>query len=310
MKPFTAAFLAGALLVQTAAPQVPPWPADNRPPSNLDGDYVFLDSRDEHNRRDRNSGTSQGPATEAAEIIRLPYRNRFDPEVSVSLSRAVPDRYRYVYSLANGKTGKDGVHGWTIATSCGGQVSIETRPLGWHCTPIEQAMAVHQFALPYLMQKGCSAVCFVDGEQPTGSRVSQVEIVSGLRPGFSTASAENYPPFKVSEDWPEVIRESPSLIELGSPARANQHTVTIGPRFGPGVSRPDVAEDCLKGLAELVRTGKSSPRAPDFVGRTRTTLTQAAESGRFDVRTIGVPSTALESEIVVALTLSFENGGH
>ena len=296
------AILAGALSAQTTAPPVPPWPADNRPPRNIRGNYVFLD-RSTSTIVIVIPGSLRGEPDQPPEIIRVPYLNRFDPEAAVSVARATPDKYRYSYSVANGKSAKDPVHGWTIATSCGDPLlKIEAWPLGWHCTKIEHAMAMHQFALPYLKGNGCSVVCFVNGVQPPDSLRDQIALLSGLRPGFTTASAENYPPFKVSFDWPETILEQQQLIVLGSPEWANKHTVTLGPRFRADVGAPRIAEDFLQGLSQLVRVGRLTGDS-EFIERLRAALARAAETGRLDTARLGTPTTELEREVIGAVKL-------
>lgn len=302
------AVLQGVLAGQTAAPPVPLWPSDNRPPSDLQGNFVFLD-------QGANTivvvipGSLRGQPDGAPEIVRVLFNNRFDPEVLVSVGKAEPDRYRYAYSLANGRSAKDPVKGWSIAASCGDpRSSIEAPPIGWHCTRIDDRFArVRQLALPYLLappylsEPGCAVVCFLDGQQPPSSTIAQLTVVSGLKPGFTTASAENYPPYQVSQDWPEAVLEQ--VARLGGPAWSSKYTVAIGPRFGADFSASNIAADFLQGLAELVRTGRLANDSA-FLRQLRAALAQAAQTGRVDTTQIASPSTDLEREIAEAVRLS------
>lgn len=301
------AFLHGPLAGQSGVPPVPPWPSDNKPPSNLSGNYIFLDQA--------GSaivvvipGALRGEPDQPAEIIRLPFHNRFDPVVAVSIAKAEPDRYRYVYSLANGRAAKDSVASWKIAISCDDpQFSIDSRPIGWHCTEID-GVGLRQFALPYVSGSTCAVVCFLDGQQAPNSASDQLTILSGARPGFTTASAENYPTFQVSQDWPEVIRYSTQLTTLGGFAWSDRHTVTLGPRFGTDVGASAMATDFLQGLAELVRT-RRLPSDSEFLRRLRAALTQAAQTGHLGNANFGNVSTDFEREIIEAVKLSFGQVG-
>lgn len=299
------ALLPGALAGQTAAPPVPLWPSDNRPPRNLQGNYVFLDQT-------ASAivvvipGSLEGQPDRPAQIIRVPLHNRFDPEVTVSISRVEPSGYRYLYSLANGRAATDPVKGWIVAASCNDpRSSIEAHPSGWRCIRIDDRFAsVRQFALPYL-SPGCALICFLDGQQPPDSPSDQFAVVSGLKPGLTTASAGNDPPFQASRDWPEVILEQ--LATLGNPAWSSRHIVTLGPRFGTDVSAAAIATDFLRGLAELVRTGRLASDS-DFLRQLRAALAQAAQTGRVDATLIVNPSTELEREIAEAVKLSLGSG--
>jgi hypothetical protein len=307
------ALLQGVLAGQTAAPPVPLWPSDNRPPNDLQGKFVFLDQ-----------GTStivmvipgslRGQPDVATEIIRVPFKNQFDPQVSVSLGSAEPDRYRYAYSLANGKTAKDPVKDWSIVASCGDpRSSLDALPIGWHCTRIDNPFAkARQLALPYLLapphlpEPGCAVACFLDGQQPPDSMGARLTVVSGLKPGFTTASAGNYPPYQVSQEWPEAVLEQ--VAKLDAAGWSNKHTVTLGPRFGADFSASNIVADFLQGLSELVRTGRLANDS-NFLRQLRTALAQAAQTGGLDPAQIARPSTDLEREIAEAVKLSLTPDG-
>jgi len=297
----------GLLAGQSGAPPIPPWPSDNKPPRNLQGSYVFLDQAASTIVVVIPGALTSEP-DQSAQIIRLPFHNRFDPEVSVSIAKTEPDRYRYVYSLANGKEAKDSVTSWKIALSCDdSQFSIDSRPIGWHCTQTQGA-GLRQFALPYVSGSTCAVVCFLDGQQAPNSASDQLTILSGARPGFTTASAENYPTFQVSQDWPEVIRYSTQLTTLGGFAWSDRHTVTLGPRFGTDVGASAMATDFLQGLAELVRT-RRLPSDSEFLRRLRAALTQAAQTGHLGNANFGNASTDFERGIIEAVKLSFGQAG-
>jgi hypothetical protein len=298
----------GVLLAgQSGAPPIPPWPSDNKPPRNPQGNYIFLDQT-ASTIVVVIPGALTGEPDQSAQIIRLPFHNRFDPEVSVSIAKTEPDRYRYVYSLANGKAAEDAVTSWKIALSCDDpQFSIDSRPIGWHCTETHGA-GLHQFALPYVSGSTCAVVCFLDGPQAPNSASARLTILSGVRPGFTTASAENYPTFQVPQDWPEVIRYSSQLSTLGDFAWSDKHTVTLGPRFSAGVSASAMATDFLQGLAELVSSRRLAGDS-EFLKQLRADLTQAAQTGHLGNATLGNASTDLEREIAEAVKLSFGQAG-
>jgi hypothetical protein len=287
---------------QSGVLPLPSWPSDNKPPGDLRGNFVFLDQA--------GStivvvipGSLKGEPDQPAEIIRVPFHNRFDPQVAVSIAKAEPDRYRYVYSLANGKAAKDSVTSWKLAVSCADpQFSIDSRPIGWHCTETD-GVGLRQFALPYISESGCAVVCFLDGPQPPNSTNDQITILSGARPGFTTASAENYPAFQVSQDWPEVIRYSAQLTTLGGFAWSDKHTVTFGPRFGANSGVSAIATDFLQGLTELIRTHRLGIDS-EFLRQLRAALTQAVQTGHMDTTHLASASTDLERGIAEAIKLS------
>jgi hypothetical protein len=154
-------------------------------------------------------------------------------------------------------------------------------------------------------EPGCAVACFL-GQQPPDSMGAQLTVVSGLKPGFTTASAGNYPPFQASEDWPEAVLEQ--MATLGGPAWSNKHTVTIGPRFGADFSASNIVVDFLQGLAELIRAGRLANDS-DFLKQLRTALARAAQTGRLDTAQIASPSTNLEREIADAVRLSLMPDG-
>ena len=291
------------LTAQTPVPPVPLWPPDNKPPRDLQGNYVFWD-QPAHEAVVVIPGALRGEPDRATEIVRVPFKNRLDPQVAVSVSRVDPDRYRYVYSLANGSAAKDPVTSWTIVVpSNDPQFGIEARTSGWHGGKGRLETA-RQYALPYIAALGHPLICSVDGQQTPGSASGQVTVVSGDKPGFVTVSASNYPPFQVPRDWPEVILYS-QLVKLGDFAWSDIHRVTIGPRFGMDTPATAIAADFLEGLKELIRTGRLSGDS-GFVRELQGTLTRAAQDGGKIASPIAAgPSTALEREILSAVRLTF-----
>jgi hypothetical protein len=302
------ALLARAVLAQPATPAVPPWPADNKPPNNLQGNYVFLDQA-ASTIVIVIPGSLRGQPDQPGEIIRVPYHNRFDPQVAVSISQAEPGQYLYVYSLANGRLAADTVNSWKVAVTCGGEsFRIDARPIGWHCGRLEHSTAVHQYALPYIEGHVCPVQCFLDGQQPPDSASEQIAVVSGLRPGFTTASAEDYkgyPVMELSQELPDSVITQ--LAKLGDFARSSKPTITLGPRFGVDVTASQISADFSQGLNQLVRTGSLASDS-GFVKQLRTALVQAAQTGRLDTTHLADPSTELEREITGAVKLSLAPG--
>jgi hypothetical protein len=288
---------------QGPTPQVQPWPQDNKPPQDLQGNYVFLNQP-----ADQIvvviPGTLRGQPDQPPEIVRMVFNNRFDPQVKVSLVQPEPHRYRYLYSFSNGRAAKDAVADWTIVAPCQDpQFAYDTPPAGWHCGKAPSGLA-RQFALPHISGLACHATCYMDSPHPPGSAASQVTLVSGHKPGLTTASAGGvYPPFPVQFDWPDVILSQ--LSNLGDAAWSKKHVVTVGPRFTQETPIPAMASDFLQGLNELIRTGRLADDSR-FVRDLKTILTQISEDnrGQISYRIGSSPSTDLEGEILSAVRLS------
>jgi hypothetical protein len=279
------------------------WPANNKPPSNLNGNYVYVDQ-----------GTStivivvpgslRGRPDQPEQTLRIPYRNRFDPHVTSSVSRVEIGRFLYGYSLSNGREAVDSVNSWKIATTCGGAFEIVAQPGGWHCMRLEHAIAVRQYALSYVAGPVCPVQCFLDRKQAPGSPSDKLSVVSALKPGLTSVTAEDYTAFPVaqlSEDLPDAVVTQ--VARLSNFARSAKDAITVGPRFGPEVSFQEIANDFLDGLGLLAQGGRLRGDS-SFAKQLRAELERAATGGRFDGARLASPSTELEREITVAVRLS------
>src|SRR5581483_6292878 len=197
-----AAFLligVGLMLAQNRNAPVPLWPQSDRIPSDLNGNYVFWDPR-AWQIVVVLTGALRGEPNAAPEVVRVPFRNRFDPHISAAVS-VQNELYVYKYAVQNGPAAKDSIKSWAIAVPCGDALLTVA---GDHCggsgarPPVAQT--AEQVMLPHLKERGCHTTCFTEAPQSPGSFPDHFEIASSYKPGLTTASASNYPPFEVPRD--------------------------------------------------------------------------------------------------------------
>lgn len=293
------------LRAQGSAAPVPLWPQDDKPPRDLQGNYVYLNQP-----ADQIvvviPGVLRGEPDGSLEIVRVTFRNRFDPQVRVSIDQTESGRYRYLYAFSNGAAAKDAIKSWTIVTPCQDQpFGFEAFPNGWTCGRTNSGLA-RQYALPRISGLACYADCFLKVPQPPRSSTTQIAFVSGEKPGLTTASAGgSYPPFEVQFDWPDVILSQ--LSRLGDYAWSQKHVVTLGPRFSRETPIPVIASDFLQGLNDLIRAGRLAADAR-LVRDLKTILAQISAGNTSQISIDASPFTELEGEILNAMRLSLRLG--
>lgn len=296
------AALAGAcwLLAQHLEPPVPAWPTDDRPPAQLNGNYVYWDSA-RWQAVVVFPSEAQGATAAPPKIARVPFHNRFDPRVREK-TNIQGKTFLYEYSAQNGAGAIDSVASWALVTPCG-DPSFKISKQDGHSWQA-RIPAAPQVELPHLKELDCYATTFAEPAQTPGSPPAKFSVASAYKPGLTTASASHYPPFEVPADWPEPVMIQ--LTKLGDPRWADAHVPTIGPRFPPETSTASIAADFRDGIADLVRRGSIEAGSP-FAIEAIATFSEIAETG--DVRAFSIrsrPSEGLESEILNAAMISFD----
>ncbi len=280
------------------APPVPIWPRDDRPPEPLNGHYVFWDP-DKWQIVVVLTGGVRGAVGAPPEVTRVPFRNRFALHVAATVA-ADGQTYIYSYSAENGRDGKDPVTSWDFVTPC---IDPDFRidEANSHCTKTLMPTAT-QDLLPHVAEPACHATCFPDDAVRPGSGPAEITVRSRARPGLTTFSAGNYPPFDVPLDWPEVVLDQ--LTALGGLRWSNRHCATIGPRFPPGTLDRAIATDFLEGIDDLVGGGDLTAGSP-VVAELRSDLSRIARDSASPSPAIhSRPGTELEAEMLRAAMLS------
>ncbi|MBV9503220.1 MAG: hypothetical protein JO138_27925 [Acidobacteriaceae bacterium] len=295
--------MAALLSLRTFAqhPPAPIWPADGKIPESLKSRYVFLTP-------DLGTVVIAFPPDENGnrKIERLVIHNRIRPTVTVDIKRKGAG-YRYDYVLLNNKESQDGVTGFDIVVSPDPQ--MQTGAGTWLGGPMPHTVAKRTgltgSPTGYWVTWSSPSLGGPSSPQtplPPGSAVRFV-IQSSKRPGFTTASADQFPPFEISSDWPEqVIRQANPLQDLDW---VDRHVITLGPRYRSEDSAPQIAADYLAGIKDLIQVGRLDPHSA-FVRRTIDDL-NALVGGQTEIRLNAVPSSRLEREIQQGLELCLKN---
>ncbi len=299
-----ACWLTAALAAQNSAPPVPVWPADNKPPVELKGQYVYFDPV-AWELVVVLPGELRGEPGAPVALMRLPYPNRFDVSLRTTVALR-QDGYHYSYTVQNGYRAVDPVTSWHVTLPCAlppGEVSVLER--GSHCWVMQHSVA-YQNLLPHIAGRGCQIICLPDEPVRPRSRASSIVVRARAAPGLTTMSAGNDPLFSLPDDFPAAVVAF-QLGRLDDLSCADRHYPTIGPRFPPGTPVGTIAADFLDSVDDLIRGGylANSP----FIAECRQVFSRIAQdpsAGRARIRT--PPTTELEREILQAATASLGLG--
>jgi len=289
------------MLAQNPSIPVPLWPRDDRAPASLSGNYVFWDSA-AWQIVVVLPGALQGQPDAPSRVVRIPFKNRFEPQISATVSKQ-DETYIYNYAVQNGPAARDPIQSWGLAAPCDDALlTVNGEHCGGSGVRPPQAHTAQQVVLPHLKARGCYTRCFTEVPQAAGSPAARFQITSSYRPGLTTAAAANTPAFEVPKDWPDLLLEQ--LTKVGDPNWADMHVATIGPRFSANLPVNTIAADFRDSVNDLIQNGSLNPSSA-FVSEARALFSRIAESGESGGGTISSrPGTKLEAEILQAAILS------
>ncbi len=289
----------GCPLVSAQSDEVsalPVWPGTAVAARDLKGQYVF---------RDQNGQivvSYPDPADPARTVtFRFWLQNRVDPHISVTLGRNAEGEFTYDYTLRNGLAAKTGIWAWSVVGPPSKDLTI-SHPV-WHGINPYMALAAPQ-ALPLSAPKGVF-LNWSDASAPIapGGQASGFEIVTRLRPGFTTAfvNGKEAPIRSPAELTEEVERQ---IVPLERAPTMYKAALTIGPRFG---ARADSREILLAYDTDVRGLGSAGflDEGSLFIREIEQSLSLAITSDRRSIEEPKAkPASEIEKELLAALELA------
>jgi hypothetical protein len=282
--------------------QLPLWPKDGIIPNSLQQNYVFRDENTAEIVVSFPGDEPAGPRT----VYRYRPQNQVEPHVGVTISRDSEGHFRYLYTVENAPTARQGVDIWSVVSPGPDSDIIVDHP-SWAKVRARGSHA-KQAALPGLAEgEYIDWVSDKAGVIAPGTSVTGFSLVSSYSPGFTTAFFQGGKPLGTKGDLPvAVVRQLAPLMKIDVNSRP---AVTIGPRFAKGTSRAIIAEEYRSGIQTLVKEGVLD-RQSGFVQNVTAILAACGNSAApclSQAQTSwleSVKGSREESEIAAALVLS------
>jgi len=232
---------------------LPVWPADGKP-SPAAGQFVFRDSA-------TGEIVVSYPALDNANrrvTFRFWLQNRVEPQVFIQLSRNAESLYVYRYELANGASAKTPTWAWDVVGPGNDPNIAITHPV-WDGTNFQDPVAP-QALLKTAKQAAFLSWAGVSTPIAPGSKVPDFQIISGYKPGFTTAYATGNGGINAPDELTEQVAEQllPLQRVSGNEKAVSDHRPTI--RSTGFLSRH--RSHLSGGYPRLVRTGTSGQGIP------------------------------------------------
>jgi hypothetical protein len=275
---------------------LPEWPTDGKISAKLKMHFVFRDDRTGEIVVSYIEPSDQSRRT----TFRYSLANRVDPHATVDIGKNSEKLYTFRYRLLNGPNAKTPIILWNIVGPISDEQLTISHPT-WHgingaTTPVApQALLKGEGLGAFLMWGGPSKSI------PPGAEVAGFEILSSFRPGLTTAYAIGEGHIVSPGEVPEEAVQQ--LIPLERPAVNWKPFLTIGPRFGPGITQRQIVQKYQIEISDLMtrRVLDSSP----YLVEVRAALSKSVLSGLLEGWPItAAPQSSFEKSLAKALDFS------
>jgi len=289
---------------------VPAWPENGVVPAELKDNYVFVDlPKNEYVvAYPENLGTDayakEGPGR--LKINRYELLRDVDPIVSVAIT-AADSKYKYAYTVENGKSAKQSIDQWIMSLPPSGANAAVHAPDGWF--GLTQKGRTFKLKNPEWIKTGAAAIwSFQKPEQviAPGSSRKGFDLETDLKPGFTVAYLRKTESVDVKVTThgnvpKEVKDQMDQILQL----EYNSKTVlTYGPKFDKSADAHTIAEDFIQGLVTLNRAGildLNSEFSRNVLSELSAVQPAAAATS---IRLTVVPATPAETSFLNALKVS------
>lgn len=285
--------LATAVFAQERfAPPIPIWNGEGGVPKGSGNRKVFL-TPDEH------SVIILWPNPDGTETKRrFDLHNTIYPGLSVHI-KGTSEGLQYTYDLENGKQSKDSLFDFFVVIYPDPEAKLSSADWTHGATAVNAHDRVGIPGAP----SGIAAwwTPKLEGNRLPPGASTNFMLVTGARPGFTSASTEDFPHLELTNEWPEEV-----LDQLGpvlDPKWIQYHFITLGPRYGPDDPDTGIAADYIVGIQELIRTHRLVNDSL-FVKEAIADLDAIASGSSAHFTITQKPASELEAEILSALELS------
>jgi hypothetical protein len=291
--------------------KLPAWPSDGRLSGDLQNQYVFRDARTEEIvlaiPTDRANPSSHRT------IYRYRPQNQVDPQIGITISRALDGHLVYRYVIANGSGARQPIDAWTLVVPAA-DADLELNDSRWlhhRLAGAKVQQSAHTAAPPgdaaYWSRSTANGL---EAPIAPGQRAVEFLVTASYLPGFTTAYVQGGPPLALPGELSFDVGQQ--LAPLMKMAQSTRPVLTIGPRFAPDASKGIVAADYAQGLQELAQrgyltaSGSFCRTAQEILTKCATPASSVCLTADRERALMQSSSTSLEKDIADALRVALK----
>jgi len=286
----------------------PTWPANDRPPADLGGKYVYFDAAAKqmilaYPERLGEPNFAQNPG--ALKVHRFDLNTQVGASFSASVQRDTrpkSQQFIYTYAVDNARPAKYPIGSFDVVTSQFGGVDAVTAPIGWKAATAGSSInairaSIGQPIGVFLSWYALSSDKFI----APGGRRSGISVSSALKPGLVVAYARGGQRPALSSEMPEeVLMQTVALMQMEN---NSQNVFTIGPKFGATASPEAIARDFDAGIKRLIEA-KQLDRESQAVQEAQRVLAGVTTRAGAPAALRAPATRGLEAELIAAIKLS------